>query len=53
LTESDALDLACGVPEIQNGVLKEDFKVEYNMIKGKINQNVFLKQLSTFEPFFL
>lgn len=35
LTESDALDLACGVPEIQNGVLREEFVTEYSKTKGK------------------
>ena len=40
MTQSDALDLACGVPEIQNGVLREDFEVEYDMIKGKKNLNI-------------
>ena len=34
LTEQDALDLACGVEEIQNGVLREDFATSFIKVEN-------------------
>ena len=34
LTEQDALDLACGVEEIQNGVLREDFATSFVKVEN-------------------
>ena len=37
LNEEDALGLACGVEEVQNGVLREDFITRFEKVAGKKN----------------
>ena len=34
LTEQEALDLACGVEQIQNGVLREDFVTKFQKVEN-------------------